>query len=200
MYLTKRQSQLLDYLRKTIALQGYAPSLEEIATHFELSSVGTVHKHLKALEEKGAIRRQWNRSRAIEVVQLPDGKARRIPLLGRLAVGHPIEAITESESVAVPEDMLGRAPAFVLKVRGDDVRQEGIRDGDFLVLEQRDDARDGETVVALIDDRRTTVRRWFKDGDGVRLSGDDGGPDGMPMESRRVRVHGVLLGVLRHCR
>jgi repressor LexA len=199
-YLTKRQSQLLDYLRKTIALQGYAPSLEEIASHFQLSSVGTVHKHLKALEEKGAIRRQWNRSRAIEVVQLPDGKARRIPLLGRLAVGQPIEAITESESIAVPEDMLGRAPAFVLKVRGDEVRREGICDGDFLVLEQRDDARDGETVVALIDDRRTTLRRWFKEGDAVRLTGEDGVADGVPFEARRVRVHGVLLGVLRHCR
>jgi repressor LexA len=199
-YLTKRQSQLLDYLRKTIALQGYAPSLEEIAEHFKLSSVGTVHKHLKALEEKGAIRRQWNRSRAIEIVQLPDGKARRVPLLGRFTAGSPIEALTDSESVAVPEDMLGRAPAFVLRVRGDGARADGIHDGDFLVLEQRDDARNGEMVVALIDDRQTALRRWFRDGPSVRLDAREDGEQPLHLETKRVRVQGILVGVLRHFR
>jgi len=150
-YLTKRQSQLLDYLRSSIASNGYAPSLEEIAAHFQLSSVGTVHKHLKALEDKGVIRRQWNRSRAIEVVGLMDGKARRLPLLGIVAAGRPIEAVSAPESVAVPEDMIGRGPAYVLRVQGNSMVEDAIRDGDYVVVEQREEPREGEIVIALIE-------------------------------------------------
>jgi repressor LexA len=196
-YLTKRQSQILDYLRKTLAVKGYAPSLEETAAHFKLSSVGTVHKHLKALEEKGLIRRQWNRSRAIEIVDLSDGKARRLPLLGLVSEGRPLEALTDSESVSVPEDMLGRAKAFLLRVKGDTMREESILDGDLIVVEQRDEARDGDTVVALLDGESITVRTYERAGDQVRLRSKRTNRGVMEVPAARCRVQGIVVGVLR---
>ena len=149
-FLTKRQSQLLDHLRHSIAVQGYAPSLEEIAAHFDLSSVGTVHKHLKALEEKGFIRRQWNRSRAIEIVDSADGRARRIPVVGWLQGGQPIERIQSSQSVAVPDDLIGPEATVVLQVRGRSLHDECLDDGDFVVMARRDQIRDGETAEIAI--------------------------------------------------
>jgi len=198
-YLTKRQSQLLDYLRKTIAVQGYAPSLEEMAAHFELSSVGTVHKHLKALEEKGVIRRQWNRSRAIEIVDMPDGKARRLPLLGRISAGRPIEATPGSESVAVPEDMLGRGSAFVLQVQGTGFATEALAEGDLVVVEQREEARDGEAVVLLVDDA-VRVGQLEVQGERRILRHKDPARPVEVLLPDRTKVQGVILGVLRRLR
>jgi repressor LexA len=199
-FLTKRQSQLLDYLRKTIAVQGYAPSLEEMAAHFSLSSVGTVHKHLKALEEKGFIRRQWNRSRAIEIVDMPDGKARRIPLLGRLAEGRPIEALTNSDSIAVPEEFLSRSKAFVLEVKGEWLRSACIDDGDYVVIEQRDDPGDGDTVLAFVGGQLPALRLCRRDGNGIRLSAPHAGPESGILATNEVRVEGVVVGILRRLR
>jgi repressor LexA len=198
-YLTKRQSELLDYLRKTIAVQGYAPSLEEMAEHFELSSVGTVHKHLKALEEKGVIRRQWNRSRAIEIVDMPDGKARRLPILGKLAAGKPIAARSGSESVAVPEDMLGRGSAYVLQVEGAGLISEHLMDGDLVVVEQRDTPRDGEVVVVLYDDN-ARVGKFEQQGERQILRHRDPARPVEVLIPERCKIHGVVLGVLRRMR
>ena len=197
MFLTKRQSQLLDYLRKTIAVNGYAPSLEEMAAHFDLSSGGTVHKHLKALEEKGFIRRQWNRSRAIEIVDLPDGKARRLPLLGRISAGGPIEALTHSDSIAVPEEFLGRGKAFVLQVRGDSLRDEYLDDGDYIVVEQRERPGRGETVVVLVNGDRAAVRCWHEEPGFVLLQSRRPGADPLTVRGEQCRVQGVVVGVLR---
>jgi repressor LexA len=199
-YLTKRQSQLLDFLRSSIAANGYAPSLEEIAAQFQLSSVGTVHKHLKALEDKGVIRRQWNRSRAIEVVGLMDGKARRLPLLGRVAAGQPIEAVSSPESIVVPEDMIGRGPAYVLQVKGDSLRDAAIADGDYVVVEQREQPRDGETVVALVDGDSVTLKRYHRQGDMVRLEPANAAHETLVLPPERVRVQGVVVGVMRRIR
>ncbi len=197
MFLTKRQSQLLEYLRKTIAEQGYAPSLEEMARHFDLSSVGTVHKHLKALEEKGYVRRQWNRSRAIEIVDMPDGKARRIPLLGHFEMGGPIEATTEARSVAIPEDLLDRGRAFVLQAKGTSLRPAYIEDGDFLVVEQREKANDGETVVVSVDGRGTLVARYYEDGDRVRLESSSSSSTAMTLPRDQCRLQGIVRGLIR---
>ena len=197
MFLTKRQSQLLDYLRKTIAVQGYAPSLEEMASHFKLSSVGTVHKHLKALEEKGYIQRQWNRSRAIEIVDMPDGKARRLPLLGRVAAGRPIEALTDSESIAIPEDLLGRGKAFVLQVRGNSMRDEAILDGDFVVVEQREEASAGETVVVLVDGESVTLKKYYPEEGRIRLQPANESMEPIFLSPDRCQIQGIVVGVLR---
>lgn len=197
MFLTKRQSQLLDHLRHCIAVQGYAPSLEEIAAHFELSSVGTVHKHLKALEDKGFIRRQWNRSRAIEIVEPPDGRARRVPVVGWLQAGRPIERMQSSTSVAVPEDLTGREATVVLQVRGPELRDECLDDGDFVVIARRDQVRDGDTVVLVLPDGATQVRSVQHQGDQVLLHSRRNGGSPMSVPRRDVRVEGVVVGILR---
>ena len=197
MFLTKRQSQLLEYLRKTIAEQGYAPSLEEMAAHFDLSSVGTVHKHLKALEEKGYIRRQWNRSRAIEIVEVPDGKARRIPVLGHFQNGHPIEAATDTRSVAIPDDLLDRGRAFVLQARGTELKASCIDEGDYLVVEQRENAVDGETVVASVNGGGAILCRYYREAEGIRLEPSGAAGSQLRLHPDQCRLQGILRGVIR---
>lgn len=198
MFLTKRQSELLDYLRRTIAVQGYAPSLEEMAAHFELSSVGTVHKHLKALEEKGYIRRQWNRSRAIEIVDTPDGRARRIPMLGALRERSPIQASVRTESIAVPEEFLeGAGSAFVLQVSDDSLRDEFLDAGDFVVCEPRETPQPGDTVVVTVNNDSTIVRRWEPMQDRVQLRSRRPGSQAVEVGLQNCRVEGVVVGVMR---
>lgn len=198
MFLTKRQSELLDYLRRTIAIQGYAPSLEEMAAHFQLSSVGTVHKHLKALEEKGFIRRQWNRSRAIEIVETPDGRARRIPMLGALKSAATIQSSGISQSIAVPEEFLeAQNGAFVLQVGDDSMRDEFLDAGDFIVCEPRDAPAPGDTVVVTVQDRHTIVRRWEPMADRVQLRSRRPGSQAVEVVLAHCRVEGVVVGVLR---
>jgi repressor LexA len=196
-FLTKRQSQLLDHLRHCIAVQGYAPSLEEIAAHFDLSSVGTVHKHLKALEEKGFIRRQWNRSRAIEIVESADGRARRVPVVGWLRRGHPIERMQSSQSVAVPEDLTGPEATVVLQVRGKSLHDECLDDGDYVVMARRDQIRDGETVVLVLPDSSTQVKQIQHRGEEVLLHSRRNGGAPQSVARRDVRIEGVVLGILR---
>ena len=197
MFLTKRQSQLLDHLRHCIAVQGYAPSLEEIAAHFGLSSVGTVHKHLKALEEKGFIRRQWNRSRAIEIVESSDGRARRVPVVGWLEGGQPIERMQSSQSVAVPEDLTGPEATVVLQVRGRNLHDECLDDGDYVVMARRDQIRDGETVVLVLADGSTQVKLLQHRGDQVLLHSRRNGGSPLSLPRRDVRIEGVVVGILR---
>jgi repressor LexA len=196
-FLTKRQSQLLDHLRHCIAVQGYAPSLEEIAAHFDLSSVGTVHKHLKALEEKGFIRRQWNRSRAIEIIDSPDGRARRVPIVGWLEGGHPIERMQTSQSVAVPEDLTGLEATVVLQVRGRSLRDECLDDGDYVVMARREQIRDGETVVLVLADGSTQVKLFQHSGGQVLLRSLSNGGAPISVPRADMRVEGVVVGILR---
>src|SRR5512132_2369468 len=148
--LTKRQREIFDYLNEFIQQHGYAPSLEEIGRRFNLSSLATVHKHLTNLQDKGLIKRAWNRSRALELVPT-DVKVRAVelPLLGRVAAGTPIEAVVQSETIFVSEDMVGRKETYVLQVKGDSMIDEQIRDGDYVIVESRKHARDGEMVIAL---------------------------------------------------
>ena len=136
--LTKRQKQMVDFLDYYIAENGYAPTLQEIGQYFGLASLATVHKHLKNLELKGYIRRRWNHSRALELVtRHKSGAARELPLLGQVAAGTPIEAIETNDTIAVPEDFVRRENTFCLRVRGESMIDEGIRDGDFIIVEAR---------------------------------------------------------------
>ena len=197
MFLTKRQSQLLDHLRTCIAVQGYAPSLVEFAAQFELSSVGTVHKHLKALEDKGFIRRQWNRSRAIEIVEPSDGRARRVPVVGWLQGGHPIERMQSSSSVAVPEELTGREATVVLQVRGRSLRDECLDDGDYVVIARREHIRDGETAVLVLADGSTQVKLLQHRGDNVLLHSRRNGGAPLSVPKQDLKVEGVVVGILR---
>src|SRR3954466_9406916 len=126
--LTKRQREILDYLQEFIQQHGYAPSLEEIGHRFSLSSLATVHKHLTNLQEKGFIRRSWNRSRSVELLSARTGqRAVELPMLGFVAAGLPIEAVPSAETIAVPEDLVGRRESYVLRVKGDSMIDEQIR-------------------------------------------------------------------------
>ena len=161
--LTKRQREILDYLNEFITEHGYAPSLEEIGRRFGLSSLATVHKHLTNLQEKGFIKRAWNRSRSVEMVPTRNGgRAIELPLLGYVAAGLPIEAVASNETIAVPEDLVGKRDTYVLRVRGDSMIDEQIRDGDFVVVEDRKTAGVTRFTRASVDcaDRIVATSSW----------------------------------------
>ena len=167
--LTKRQREILDYLNEFIQQHGYAPSLEEIGRRFNLSSLATVHKHLTNLQEKGFIRRAWNRSRSVEVVPTRGaGRAIELPLLGFVAAGAPIEAVAGNETIAVPEALVGKRDSYVLRVKGDSMIDEQIRDGDFVIVEDRKSADNGEMVIALVGGLDVTLKKFYRENGKIR--------------------------------
>lgn len=196
--LTKRQREILTYLQEFIQQHGYAPSLEEIGRRFSLSSLATVHKHLSNLVEKGFIRRSWNRSRSVELVAAPSGhRALELPMLGYVAAGAPIEAVASSESIAVPENLTGKRDAYVLQVRGDSMIDEQIRDGDYVVVEDRRTADNGEMVIALVGGTDVTLKKFYKEHGRIRLQ--PANPTMAPLiyDADRVQVQGVVVGMMR---
>lgn len=199
MHLTRRQKQILDFVSRHIERRGYAPTLEEIGEHFGLSSLATVHKHLTNLQSKGLIKRENHRSRALELVPATIAmRAVEVPLLGRVAAGIPIEAVTTAETISIPEDMLGRGETYVLQVRGDSMIDEHIRDGDYVIVDGRRAARDGEMVIALLDGERATLKKLFREKDGkLRLQPANARLAPLVIEPDRVQVQGIVIGVLR---
>jgi repressor LexA len=199
MHLTRRQKEIFDYVASHIARKGYAPTIEEIGDHFGLSSLATVHKHLANLQEKGLIKRAWNRSRALELVPSEmTVRAVELPLMGRVAAGSPIEAVQSTETIWVPEDMIGRGQTYVLQVKGDSMIEEQIRDGDYVIVEDRDTARDGEMVIALLDGENVTLKKMYRESGGrIRLQPANSQMDPIYVDAARMRVQGVVIGVLR---
>jgi len=199
MILTKRQKEILDYVRSYTARQGYAPTLAEIGLHFGLSSLATVHKHLTNLEQKRLIRRQKNRSRAVEVVQELRRKkgSVEVPLLGMVAAGAPIEAVEINDTLAVPEDLVRDKKVFALKVKGDSMIEEQILDGDLILVQARSDAENGETVVALVDGE-STVKKFYREGGGrIRLQPANERLEPLWVSEDRMEVRGVVVAVIR---
>jgi repressor LexA len=199
MHVTRRQKEILDYLTRFLHAKGYAPTIEETAEHFGLSSPATVHKHLTNLQKKGLIRREWNRSRALELVPTEATvRAVELPLLGRVAAGAPIEAVAATETIFVPEDMVGRKSTYVLQVKGDSMIDEQIRDGDYVIVEGRPTARDGEMVVALLDGERATLKKLYREKGGrVRLQPANPRMKPIYVDCGDLRIQGVVIGVLR---
>ena len=196
--LTKRQREILNYLNEFIEDRGYAPSLDEIGRRFGLSSLATVHKHLTNLQDKGFIRRAWNRSRSVELVSTPfGGRAIDLPLLGYVAAGTPIEAIVTSETVTVPEDLVGQRDTYALRVRGSSMIDEHIRDGDLVVVEDRKTVRDGEMVIALLDGSDVTLKKFYRENEHIRLQPANDAIAPIVVESDAVQVQGVVVGVIR---
>ena len=196
--LTKRQREILDYLTDFIQQHGYAPSLEEVGKRFGLSSLATVHKHLTNLQDKGFIRRSWNRSRSVEVVPTrTGGRSVDLPLLGYVAAGSPIEAVVGSESIAVPEDLVGKRETYVLRVRGDSLIDEQIRDGDYVIVEDRRTAENGEMVVALLEGSDVTLKKFYRESGHVRLQPANPAMAPLVLDAERVQVRGVVIGVMR---
>lgn len=199
MAITPRQREVFDYLSRFIQTQGQAPTMAEIRTHFKLSSASTVHHLLSALEREGLIRRVPNAARAIEIIG-PEQTTNEseIPLLGVIAAGRPIEAILSHEMIAAPHDMRGRNRTFALRVRGDSMIGEGILDGDFIVVESQQTAKNGQTVVALVDGVDATVKRFYRERGQIRLEAAN--PKYKPIivkPSDRLEVQGVVIGVIR---
>jgi repressor LexA len=201
MALTKRQREILDFIDSFIQSSGYSPSFEEIAKFFGYRSLATVHEHLSNLERKGYIRRNYNESRSVEPLETThhQATAAALPLHGLVAAGLPIEAIEQDETVCVPEDMLtGHGPHYVLRVRGDSMIDDQIRDGDCVVVDGRDVADNGEMVIALVNGESATVKRFFREGNGrIRLQPANEGHAPQYYDENDVKVRGVVIGVIR---
>jgi repressor LexA len=196
--LTKRQREILDYLNEFIQQHGYAPSLEEIGRRFNLSSLATVHKHLTNLQEKGFIRRAWNRSRSVELVPSRSGaRAVDLPLLGFVAAGAPIEAVPSDETFAVPEALIGKRDSYVLRVKGNSMIDEQIRDGDFVIIEDRKTADNGEMVIALVGGLEVTLKKFYRENGRVRLQPANPTMRPLMLDPDQVQVQGVVVGVMR---
>ena len=195
MHLTKRQREIYEYLKDHIRSRGYAPSIAEIGKQFHLSSPATVHKHLTHLEEKGLIRKQQNLSRAIEIIP-ESGNTLSYHVLGEIAAGKPIEALDQLEVVDLLPDA-GDKDVFVLRVKGNSMIEDHIQNGDYVIVERRNVAENGETVVALIDNDRVTLKRFYREGDRIRLQPSH--PNMKPIFVREgdFAVQGVVISVLR---
>ena len=200
MALTRRQKEILVFIESFLDARGYCPSFEEIADEFGFRSLATVHEHLSNLEAKGYIRKNYNESRSIELARTEFRlSAVELPLLGRVAAGEPIEAIEDRETLAVPEEMVGgRGEHYVLRVRGDSMIDEHIRDGDYVVVQARQAAHNGEMVIALVDGENATMKKYYRDGNGrVRLQPANSRVPPLLYPEDRVRVQGIVVGVLR---
>lgn len=196
----KRQKELIDYLNQYIQKFGFSPTLTEIAKAMNLSSLATVHEHLQTLEKKGVIRKFDGHVRGIELCDAfvqNAIEAVSLPIVGRIAAGKPIDAIEEnSETISVSVDMVSNNKRnFVLKVVGDSMIEEGIHNGDYVVIEQRDSAQEGEIVVALIDNEFATLKKFYKEGNKIKL---------MPANSKMAPIYvdnciiqGVVKGLIR---
>ncbi len=203
MFLTRRQREIYEYIKKFIDANGYAPSITEIGKHFRLTSPATVHKHLQNIAQKGLIKRSWNRSRAIEIVPGSDtigpaaGQATaELPLRGVIAAGLPLEAIEDTETIPLPWAS-GDSNLYVLQVRGDSMIEDHIQDGDYVIVESRQSALNGETVVALIEGESATLKRFYREGAQIRLQPANAAMAPIMVREEDLRIQGVVLGVLR---
>jgi repressor LexA len=200
MPLTKRQKEILDYIGSFIEDMGYAPSFEEIAAFFGYSSLATVHEHLSNLERKGYIRKSYNESRSIELVSRNGGApSLELPLLGLVAAGMPIEAIQDTETLAVPPDMVNRRrDNYVLRVEGNSMIEEQIRDGDYIVVQAQNSAEDGQMVVALVGGDSATVKKLYREPGGrIRLQPANPTMEPIVVDGADVQVQGIVVGVIR---
>src|SRR6195952_3810644 len=198
MAITRRQKEVIDFLSSFTQKNGYSPSYEEIAQGLNLSSLATVHKHVTNLQNKGLLQRAHNRSRSIDVLPTRSSKKGfdRLPLLGRIAAGQPVEAIETAETISL-SDIIGNKDVFALEVRGDSMRDEHIVNGDYVLVERVKTARPGEIIVALVRGSETTLKRYYIEGDQVRLqpSNVEMAPIYVPAE--QLAIQGRVLGILR---
>jgi len=200
--LTKRQREILSFIASFIEGEGYAPTLEEIRDHLGLSAVSTVHEHVERLIEKGYLSRGWNRSRSITLT--PQAARRRggrtIALLGRVAAGSPIEAVPDPEEITVPESLVGKGDTYALRVVGDSMVEEGILDGDTIIVEKAEKAENGALVVALLGGSEAVVKRFYRKGGKVELVSANEKHPPLVVDAGDVAIQGVVVGLLRRYR
>jgi repressor LexA len=201
-FLTERQKRILEFIVDFQERNGISPTHKEICEEFGYSSYGTVHKHLKLLTEKGYIRRAWNQKRGVQVVQ-PGGvragkREARLPFFGMIAAGRPIEAVSGNESIGVPSHLVPTSARdhYVLRVTGDSMIEEGIHDGDLVVVQQQDEAETGEMVVALVGNE-ATLKRFYPEGSEVRLQPANHQMEPIRVPAGSVRIQGIVVGLMR---
>jgi len=195
--LTPRQLEILTLIRDGRRSDGYSPTLQEIADELGISKI-TVFEHVETLHKKGLLSRRSNKARSLELTpsaRLPDERPTLLPLVGRIAAGQPIEAIESPDRVDLEEVFTSRHPVGVLTVMGDSMIDEHIRDGDLVVYERRSNARNGDTVVALIDGDEATLKKFYREKNQIRLQ--PANPKYKPIYVRDVEVQGVVIGVIR---
>lgn len=199
-YLTERQRDILNFIREFQSERGVAPTHREICDHFGFSSYGTVYKHLSLLEKKGLIRRDWNQKRGVELVEKEERESaaavRELPLFGYIAAGRPLDVEVSAETIAVPEHLTTRGENYVLKVRGDSMVDDGILDGDLVIISRREQAYNGEMVVANVNGE-VTLKRIYREGDRVRLQPANATMGPIYAPARDVAVQGVVVGLMR---
>ncbi|MBV8206754.1 MAG: transcriptional repressor LexA [Acidobacteria bacterium] len=202
MAITRRQRQVYDFIADFVQRNGYCPSFEEIGKGLDLSSLATVHKHISNLERKGLLKREQNRSRSIDIIPLRARVRARLqenttlPLVGRIAAGHPIEAVENPETISLG-DLTRSKEVFVLQVSGSSMQDEAIVDGDYVLVEKTAEARNGDIVVALVGGAESTLKRFFLEGDQVRLQPANAGMKPIMVPAQNVQVQGRVIGVLR---
>ncbi len=199
MQLTRRQQDIYDYLRDNADSFDHPPTYDELCESLGLSSRGSLYKHIQALIQAGLVEPVDGLHRGIRLVEQRD-VAEGIPLLGTIAAGRPIEAVPQPEYLQVPEELLGRQPCYALRVRGDSMIDEGILDGDYVVIEQRDSARNGDIVVALIDNQEATLKRLEQQPGKVILHPANASMAPLEYPPDAVQIQGVLKGLLRSYR
>jgi repressor LexA len=210
MALTRRQKQVYDFLARFVEEHGYSPSFEEIGDGLGLSSLATVHKHVSNLEEKGLLKRDYNRSRSIDLLK-PRGRMKRalataaatvaangltLPLMGRIAAGRPVEAMENPETISLA-DFTRSKDVYVLQVTGESMQDEHIVNGDYVLVEKTNTARDGEIVVALVNGSDATLKRMFREGDKIRLQPSNVAMAPIVVPAVSVQIQGRVIGVLR---
>lgn len=193
-HLTPKQKSVLDYLRAYIEDHTFAPSYREIAQHLGLKSVATVAEHVETLERKGFLSKDRLEARSIQVTPSWDERTFEIPLMGIIAAGAPIAAIRTNETIDIPRSMMG-PDVFALRVRGDSMIEDGILEGDYVVIQRTNQPKNGDIVVALLDDENVTLKRYYKEKDTIRLQ--PANPKYPPIRTNQVEIQGKVLGVIR---
>jgi len=204
MAITRRQRQLYDFISEFVQKNGYSPSFDEIRVGMGLNSLATVHKHVSNLEKKGLLTRDYNRSRSIDLLP-PKGRLKQamsvnstmvLPLMGRIAAGQPIEAVENPETISLA-DFVRSKEVFVLEVRGDSMQDEHILSGDYVLVEKAKTAHNGDIVVALVEGSDATLKRFYREGDNIRLQPSNVNMQPIIVPAANVDVQGRVIGVLR---
>jgi len=196
----KRQRQILDFIKQHIESTGSAPTLRQIADALDVNSLATVHEHLQTLEQKGLIKRKHGKARAIELLDdkfNPEKKSITVPILGFIAAGSPLEPYTDPNATMdiAPSFAANNKRVYVLQVRGDSMIEEQIRDGDYVVVQEQETARDGEIVVALLPNGMATLKRFYKEATRIRL--EPANSSMSPIFAKEVKIQGKCVGVIR---
>jgi repressor LexA len=196
--LTKRQKQILDYVTSFTKKNGYAPSYREIGDHFGLSSPATVHDHVQTLQKKGYLKTGFNEARSIELVDMETDfvEVAVLPLVGMVTAGEPIEAYEQNETIAVPADfVVDKANSYVLKVKGQSMIEDGILDGDYVIVERNNSPRNGDVVVALLNNSYVPLKKFFREANRIRLQPANSSMK--PIYSRDPLIQGIVRAVIR---